>query len=483
VAPGRATRGLISIEAHAPSFFERGSLGRVLASRHSWLVIVAGLFLVYNANFREIGGTDTIPATLLPAAIVAHQTLTLDMFQPLVASDRHLRSYIEYGGATQTIDGRTFSSYPIGGSILAAPVYAIPSWLGWLEDWRDYRVAAKIASSLMVALSGGFVFLLLRRRVAVAPALVLTLAYALGTSAWSTASQGPWQHGPGLFTLSLGLLFLQKLEDESRAGYAAIAGAALAMAVVSRPLNLLPALLLALFVGVRHRSRWLAFGAPFAGIGAALVAYNVGVFGRLTGGYEAVYESVPLRSLGLTPDTAFSLPLLEGFANTLISPSKGLLIFSPFALAGLLGVVAAWRAREFALGRYLVVWLLVVLVVLAKNQLWWGGATYGPRYFTELMIPTILIIGAIWPWISARRWLAGAFGTAVAVSIGIQSIGAFYFPCGWDTLPRSVHAAPERLWDWRDPEILRCIQQGQRRGTQAFEFLREPRVPKRDMMR
>ena len=248
MAPGGATRGLISIEAHAPSFFERGSLGRVLASRHSWLVIVAGLFLVYNANFREIGGTDTIPATLLPAAIVAHQTLTLDMFQPLVASDRHLRSYIEYGGATQTIDGRTFSSYPIGGSILAAPVYAIPSWLGWLEDWRDYRVAAKIASSLMVALSGGFVFLLLRRRVAVAPALVLTLAYALGTSAWSTASQGPWQHGPGLFTLSLGLLFLQKLEDESRAGYAAIAGAALAMAVVSRPLNLLPALLLPAFM-------------------------------------------------------------------------------------------------------------------------------------------------------------------------------------------------------------------------------------------
>ena len=474
---GTTTKGSTSIEAQMSTSPEPGSFRRFAASRHSWLVIVAGLFLVYNSNFREIGGSDTIPATLLPAAIVAQQSLTLDMFQPIFRTDEKLRTYKIFSGVSQVIDGRELSSYPVGGAILAAPVYAIPVWMGWLEEWQDYRIAAKVAVSLMVALSAGFLFLTLRRLVEPHIALFLSLAYALGTSAWSTASQGPWQHAPGMFTLSLGILLLQKLEErplEAMGRYAAAAGAALAMAVVSRPLNIVPALLLALFVLLRHRRTLLAFGVPFASIGCCLVAYNVLNFGHLTGGYQAVYDSPSLRGLGLSPATAFSMPLLQGLASTLASPSKGLLIFSPFMLAGIAGSVAAWRDSEFPLGRYLVIWFFFVLVVLSKNELWWGGATYGPRYFSELMIPLTLMIGASWSWIASRLVVRALFGVAVAVSIGIQVIGAFYFPCGWDQSPKWVHAATDRLWDWRDTEISRCISEGRRRGTASFEFLLGP---------
>lgn len=456
---------------------------RSVAHRHAWLFVVFVLFIVYNLNFREIGATDTVPSTLLPSAIVAEQSLTLDRFEPIFAGDDYLRRFVEFGGSIQNIEGHRRSSYPVGGAILAAPVYALPVWLGLIEDWRDHRVAAKTAASLMVALSAGFLFLALQRLLAPRIALVLTLAYAMGTSAWSVASQGLWQHGPGMFLLSLSLLLLLKLEESPSPGIAAVIGACLAMAVVCRPLNLLPALILSAFVLLRHRRQIPAFLPPFGAIGLWLVWYNVSTFGRLTGGYEAVYRSPPLRALDLTPETAFTLPLLEGLASTLISPSKGLLIFTPFMLAGLAGIVLAFRDREFVLGRYLAVWFLLVLVVLSKNQLWWGGATFGPRYFSELMLPLTFMIALCWPRIARRPILLTAFGLAVVASMGVQVLGAFYYPCGWDARPKWVHRHPERLWDWSDPEILRCIQEGRAHGSQAFEFLRAPRPPNEDGIR
>ncbi|MCP5044870.1 MAG: hypothetical protein GY944_27905 [bacterium] len=466
-----------------PLWLQRVASCRSIAHRRTWWFVVVGLFVVYNLNFREIGGTDTIPATLLPAAIVAEQSLTLDRFRPMFQEDEPLRRFSIFGGAVQPVDGHLRSSYPVGGAILATPVYAPAVWLGMLKDWRDHRVAAKVAASLMVAFSAGFLFLGLKRLAPPGAALALTLAYALGTSAWSIASQGLWQHGPGMFLLSLGLLLLLKLEESPSWRAAAGAGACLAMAVVCRPLNLIPALTLSLFVLIRHRRQLLAFALPFGSIGLWLVWYNVSVFGRLTGGYEAIYRSPALRFLGLTPESAFSLPLLEGLASTLMSPSKGMLIFSPFMLAGLFGIGSALRDREFALSRYLAVWFLLVLVVLSMNQLWWGGATYGPRYFSELMLPLTFMIALCIRRIATRPVLLGAFGVAVVASIAVQVLGAFYYPCGWDARPKWVHQHTERLWDWSDPTIVRCIQAGRERGTQAFEFLRAPHPPDEDGMR
>ena len=45
----------------------------------------------------------------------------------------------------------------------------------------------------------------------------------------------------------------------------------------------------------------------------------------------------------------------------------------------------------------------------------------------------------------------------IALSISIQLLGAFEYPTGWDNLPESVDIAPERIWDWSDTELSRCI--------------------------
>ena len=50
------------------------------------------------------------------------------------------------------------------------------------------------------------IFLIARQELAALPAMLVALAFAFGTSAWSTASRSLWQHGPSMLLLGLALL-------------------------------------------------------------------------------------------------------------------------------------------------------------------------------------------------------------------------------------------------------------------------------------
>ena len=55
------------------------------------------------------------------------------------------------------------------------------------------------------------------------------------------------------------------------------------------------------------------------------------------------------------------------------------------------------------------------------------------------------------------------------MSIGIQVLGALEYPSGWDEFPQSVDTARERLWDWSDCELSRCVKK-----SKAYQALFGP---------
>jgi hypothetical protein len=127
-------------------------------------------------------------------------------------------------------------------------------------------------------------------------------------------------------------------------------------------------------------------------IGAALVAWNLWWFGAIEGGQRALE--------GLHPrlhDYAgiFSGDLRQGAAGTLLSPSRGLFVYCPWAavtLAVLPAVLRRLRARRLAC------WLAAALVpyflLLSKYSVWWAGHSFGPRYWTDV-IPIFAILLAL----------------------------------------------------------------------------------------
>jgi hypothetical protein len=49
------------------------------------------------------------------------------------------------------------------------------------------------------------------------------------------------------------------------------------------------------------------------------------------------------------------------------------------------------------------------------------------------------------------------FAVSIIIAIGIQAIGAFCYPSSWNQKPLNVDYHHERLWDWRDTELSRCV--------------------------
>jgi hypothetical protein len=166
--------------------------------------------------------------------------------------------------------------------------------------------------------------------------------------------------------------------------------------------------------------RWASWLVAGAAVPLALAfAYNLAVGGNLAGGY------------GTAASPSFlAHPLWSGLAGLLVSPMRGLLVFSPFLLFLPLGL--ARRLREPSTHRFALLLgagVLAQLVLYAKAD-WRMGFAWGPRWQTD-MLPILLWMLA--PAVLALRPLARAALVATMVaSIAIQAIGAFWYTGQYD---------------------------------------------------
>jgi hypothetical protein len=101
---------------------------------------------------------------------------------------------------------------------------------------------------------------------------------------------------------------------------------------------------------------------------------------------------------------------------------------------------------------------------VALFSVWWGGHSFGPRLLADVLPALVLGLVPVWRTVwrpGPRRWLAGA---AFAASVLVEAVGAFHYPSPrhveWNWTPKDVDWAHERLWDWRDPQLLRLLRNG-----------------------
>ena len=230
------------------------------SSGRLWLLGL-GLFLIYSANGRGIGGGDIVPATLLPVALLRGDGPVLDRFDHVLRNaEGRLPGY-----ATES-RGHVVSRYPLGAAILAAPCY-LPRLLildvtqpGWERDAgrarRECTRMGKDAAAMLAALAAVALGFVLRRLGLERVAWPTVLAAALGSDLWAVGSQGLWQHGPAALCLTLALLLL--LDPSPSRRVLALAGVATAGMVVCRPIDLVFAGVIAVWVrgGFRVASDW-----------------------------------------------------------------------------------------------------------------------------------------------------------------------------------------------------------------------------------
>ena len=422
------------------------------AALRASLLIGLCCLVIYNANFRSISAGDTYPARYLPFAILQYHTLSLTPVAKVAAQGRG-------GGAYWMVPlpgGHLLSTYPVVVPVLVTPLY-LPAvgylhWRGWTDARLDRlaRVMEKLTASLLAALSAALLFLLLLRRAKAGVALLLTLAYAFGTTTWVISSQALWQHGMAELLLIGALLLLTGVCTTPRM---ITAGLLLGLLAANRPPDLILAVALGTY-GVwwagRRRGSLLVVAAALPML--LTFVYNVHEFGNTSGGYGRVGKTV-----------FFQHDLLTGLGGVLISPARGLFVFSPF----LLFLVLAWRywpdgRDERRLTAAMMAGIVLEILLYAKVD-WRSGLSWGPRYMTDFLP---LFFWMLVPVVTALRGVGRAvFLFAAGVAVAIEAIGAFMYSGSVD-LPiyaadRSVYTQDmHAAFQWRNAPFLASLRHG-----------------------
>lgn len=427
-----------------------------------WAIATAlgvSLFAVYSLNGREIGAGDTIPGLLLPVAILRGDGLALDRFDHLWP-----RGDLPYFIARKR--GHTVSRYPLGPSLLAVPLTAPqlavldrlhPGWEADPGALHWVRLIGKTSAAVLGALTGVAIYFMLCALGLGSAALLAALIAALGSNLWVTASQSLWQHGPAALALAAALALL--LPQPRGRARLLLAGGACAALVWSRPSAALFGALIFAWVVYRHRTGAGWFLPLPLLLGVLLLLHNLWYFGAVTGGYGELLQ----MGAGAHGVTGFwAANIAESALGTLISPSHGLFVFTPWiplTLAALPAFVS--RVRRAPLTCTVLWGLPLFFAQLALQSTWWAGWSFGPRYWTEVMPLFAILLGFALDWSRARcRPLFAGLLVSGAMAVCVQAIGAFCYPSSFNAVPGDIDRQHERLWSWRDSEITRCLHEG-----------------------
>jgi len=272
--------------------------------------------------------------------------------------------------------------------------------------------------------------------------LLLALVFGFATNTWATSSQALWQHGMCQLAIILSLTHVQRFLETGRGAACALAGFFAALSVAVRPTSLL-FLAVSLFVLLSvagDRAKVLAsYAGPGLLVGTVLAACNLSVFGNLTGGYAAV-----------PPATDF----LSGLAGITVSPSHGLVVYSPVLLFALPGLLLSLRRPVVCRALFMISagFFASLLVLYANFALWHGGTCYGPRYLTDAVPGLVLLLVPLLSPLKRHPALSTSFAVAAVLSVAVQIVGAFCY---------APNITPERpLWDWRNNPIVVSARAG-----------------------
>jgi hypothetical protein len=270
------------------------------------------------------------------------------------------------------------------------------------------------------------------------------------------AANGLWQHGPSLLFLSAGIACLVS----ERTRLIGFAGFCFGLAVFNRPSNAVFIAPVWIYLLIKHPQSVIKFSIAAALPLLAMEWYSwthwgsllsLGQGHRFIAGHHGPHETYFNLSNGF----------LQGITGTLLSPNRGLFIFSPFLVASFL-LAICFVTRPAYLSEYeqqilipLAIGAGLHLIVYSSWSVWWGGWSFGYRLLIE-MLPSLMLLTAVaWEkWIVGHRWRITAFLLLTLWSVYVNFLGAYFYPSGWNK-DADIDRHPMRCWSIKDSELSR----------------------------
>ncbi len=436
-------------------------------------IFLLSFFLYWFSPVSQV--TDSNYAMLLSQDLLEHHSFELDHYAiPRLTPEYHYNTIMN--GEIHQIevhDGHFYYYFPPGTSVLSVPFVAALKVLGLAAANPDgthnldneIAIQTMLAALLMAALVVVFFF---SARI-VLPAgwsALIALGSGFGTQMWSTASRAMWTETWGILLLGIVIHLLLRTQILGRRVSPVLLATLLAWTYFVRPTNAVAIFGISLWLLVFQRRYFIRYAIAGVGWLALFIAWSWFQYHQLLPQYYLANRLAFKQAWVALP-------------GNLISPSRGLLIFVPVL------IFIVWLAARYWrwIGQRCLAWLslfviVLHLIVIAGFDPWHGGFSYGPRFSTGLVpwftLLSILSFGGlleyrrqnpatrVWP----ARVLLSCGALLLVLSVLINARGALSRETWiWNVRPTNVDDSPEKIWDWRWPQLLAGWVRPPRPGT------------------
>ncbi|MFX1519697.1 MAG: hypothetical protein ACFFCD_07240 [Promethearchaeota archaeon] len=370
------------------------SLFKRIGSKISWkddrfkiFFLALVIYLFSLSVIRAFHSEDEFSYFYLTYSIVENQSFIIDQ----TVAGHHLsntENFVYY-------NGNWYSKYPPGLPILAIPFYLIGGFLWQSLGFDGFPLIAMCSiSAFSAALSlviiyefcTLFNFSLVAKR-------ATTITYGFGTIAWVYAKTF-FSHSTATLFILVGLYFFISMTKDENTDLvytkSILSGTAIGLATLIRYTGFLFVFPLAFYFFRKQMSlkktRLVLFTIPLL------------MFILLAGWYNFICFDSPfitgyhLNQLYGNETERFTTPIYIGLWGLLISPKRGLFIYSPVLIFSIVGVKHLYtEVKEETI--LLISSFVLLLLVYSAWWYWPGGLCYGPRLLHEAIPMFTIPIG------------------------------------------------------------------------------------------
>jgi len=357
--------------------------------------------------------------------------------------------------------GNYYSALAPGAAVLALPFVGLGFMLeGKFTLFGDPMILSEVFVALCNAVAAYLVFKLASMYFTKKTSAFVAFAYAFSTIGWPFATYFFESDVSAMLdVLAVYVAIRMARSGSSRLADAVLCGAALGAALTVDYINAVLVPIVSIFLLYAFRKNLSGFAKGFAGllitsaVGVVLLAlYNQAAFGDPFLTTEQAYQHTS-SLLG-----SFSYPILSGLYLDLFSPLRGVFVFCPILVLGLLGFYFIPKRPEMASEGLLLAACFVS--ILLPYSMWndaIGGEAFGQRFLIPaipfLLLPAGFLIEARGRGVAAIAYLLYGVGVLFNGIAGVtttipQAESISHFPFLTHVLPLFLSGKLDTWW-WR----------------------------------
>ena len=386
-------------------------------------------FVVFHAK-NDNSGSDPRSCLLVTQSILDKFTIKLDSYGDELK---------KYGNSITIKNNHYYYFFPLGTSLCSIPFVAAANLAG-LDMLKDEQKTQKFIAAILSVVIFILLFYIARLFVNISESMLFSLIFWFGSAYSSTMGTALWSHDFAAVFSLITLSACLRIYFNKESAKSFLIAFCLFFAYLCRPTLALLTPIVLLFVFMLDKKSSLKILFYFC----------------LQMSFFSFFSFIELKQV--LPDYYMPLRISGGFQinafiGNLISPSRGIFVYSPFLLIPLLFLTKTWKTliahKKLAL---FLLWPLLHLISISKFPHWWGGWSYGSRLMSDILPAAYLICLLIYGNIDKKTFaniflfLSGIFAIYINTYLGLYNP----YTLIWHAEP-NIDEHTEYLFDWKFP--------------------------------